>query len=101
MAKVSKIVANEKRKALVERYRERRETLRAAARDTTLGLEERMAASRALARLPRDSSPVRVRHRDQVDGRPRGYVGKVGLSRINFRNAAHRGELPGITKSSW
>lgn len=101
MAKVSKVVANEKRKALVERHRERRSALRAAARDTTLSLAERMAASRALARLPRDSSPVRVRNRDQVDGRPRGYVGKVGLSRISFRNAAHRGELPGITKSSW
>lgn len=56
---------------------------------------------RALSRLPRDASPVRVRNRDQVDGRPRGYVGKVGLSRINLRTMAHRGELPGITKSSW
>jgi len=101
MAKKSKIAANEKRKAMVERYRERRDALRAAARDGSLSLEQRMAASRALSRLPRDSAPARVRNRDQVDGRPRGYVGKVGLSRVNFRSAAHRGELPGITKSSW
>lgn len=101
MAKKSKIAANEKRKAMVARYRERRDELRAASKDVDLSFEERMAASRALAQLPRDSAPARVRNRDQVDGRPRGYVGKAGLSRVNFRSAVHRGELPGITKSSW
>ncbi len=101
MAKKSKIVANEKRKVLVERHRERRDALRAATTDESLSTDDRRDAGRALARLPRDSSPVRVRNRDQVDGRPRGHVGKAGLSRINFRSAVHRGELPGITKSSW
>lgn len=101
MAKRSKVVANERRKRTVERNAERRLALRAASRDINLSLEERMAASRALARLPRDSSAVRVRNRDQVDGRPRGYLRKAGLSRIRFRSAAHRGELPGVTKSSW
>lgn len=101
MAKKSKIVANEKRKVCIERYRERRDALRAAVKDASLSATEREAAVRALSRLPRDSSPVRLRNRDQVDGRPRGYLGKAGLSRVNFRNAAHRGELPGITKSSW
>ncbi|MFT3873412.1 MAG: 30S ribosomal protein S14 [Nocardioides sp.] len=101
MAKKSKIVANEKRKQIVERYRERRDALGAAAKDMSLSASERQAAVRALAKLPRDASPVRVRNRDQTDGRPRGYVGKAGLSRVNFRAAAHRGELPGITKSSW
>jgi small subunit ribosomal protein S14 len=101
MAKRSKIVANERRKRTVERFADRRSALRAASRDTTLGLDERMAASRALSQLPRDSSPARVRNRDQADGRPRGYLRKAGLSRIRFRSAAHRGELPGITKSSW
>lgn len=100
MAKRSKIIANERRKAIVARYAERRAQLKEAVR-TASTLEERMAAARALSKLPRDASPVRVRNRDQVDGRPRGYVGKAGLSRINFRGAAHRGELPGITKSSW
>ena len=101
MAKRSKIVANERRKIVVERLAERRSALRAASKDVTLTLDERISASRALARLSRDSSPVRVRNRDQVDGRPRGHLGVAGLSRIRFRTAAHRGELPGITKSSW
>ncbi|HRL49674.1 MAG TPA: 30S ribosomal protein S14 [Propioniciclava sp.] len=101
MAKTSKIVANQRRIALVERYRERRDALRAQTKDASLTQAERQAASRALAALPRDSSPGRVRNRDRIDGRPRGYVGKAGLSRVRFRHAALRGELPGITKSSW
>jgi small subunit ribosomal protein S14 len=100
MAKKSKIVANERRKAVVERYAARRTALKETVR-TAAAPEERDAAVRALSRLPRDASPVRVRNRDQVDGRPRGYVRKAGLSRISFRKQAHRGELPGITKSSW
>lgn len=56
---------------------------------------------RALSRLPRDASPVRLRNRDQVDGRPRGFVRKAGVSRITFRALAHRGELPGVRKASW
>jgi len=100
MAKKSKVVANERRKQTVARYAERRATLKEAVR-TAVTPEDRDAAVRALGRLPRDASPVRVRNRDQVDGRPRGYIGKVGLSRINLRRLAHAGELPGITKSSW
>ena len=100
MAKRSKIVANERRRRVVARYAERRATLKEQVRTaSTPGARD--AAVRALSRLPRDASPVRVRNRDQVDGRPRGYVGKVGLSRINLRTMAHKGELPGITKSSW
>ncbi|MFT4298149.1 MAG: 30S ribosomal protein S14 [Aeromicrobium sp.] len=101
MAKRSKIVQNERRKQIVERYAERRAELRKASKDESLPMAERMAASRALAKLPRDSAAIRVRKRDQVDGRPRGHVGKAGLSRIRFRNEAHAGHLPGITKSSW
>jgi len=101
MAKRSKIVANERRQATVERYRERRTVLVAATKDPARSPQERTAAAQALAALPRDSSPVRVRNRDQVDGRPRGHVGVAGLSRVRFRSAALRGELPGITKSSW
>ena len=100
MAKKSKVVANERRRRTVERYAARRAELKEAVRTATTA-EERAAAVRALGRLPRDASPVRVRNRDQVDGRPRGYVRKAGLSRINLRTLAHRGELPGITKSSW
>ena len=100
MARKSTIAANERRRATVARYAERRAGLKEAVR-TAATVQERDAAVRALARLPRDASPVRVRNRDQVDGRPRGYLRKMGLSRINLRTLAHRGELPGIRKSSW
>lgn len=100
MAKTSKIVADERRRQTVARYAERRAALKGRVR-TAGTTEERDEAVRLLARLPRDASPVRVRNRDQVDGRPRGYLRKVGLSRINLRTLAHRGELPGITKASW
>jgi small subunit ribosomal protein S14 len=100
MAKKSKIVANERRRQTVARYAERRAALKDAVRSAATS-EEREAAVRALGRLPRDASPGRVRNRDQTDGRPRGYVGRFGLSRISLRTLAHRGELPGVTKSSW
>lgn len=99
MAKRSKIVANDRRREVVARHAERRAQLKETIR--TGSPTERDEAVRALARLPRDASPVRVRNRDQVDGRPRGIVAQTGLSRIRFREHAHRGELPGITKSSW
>ena len=54
-----------------------------------------------LQKLPRNASPVRLRSRDAIDGRPRGVLSKFGISRVRFRDMAHRGELPGITKSSW
>lgn len=101
MAKTSKIAAERKRRALVERYAERRAELKERVRRAEPGSEELAAAVRDLSRLPRDSSPVRLRNRDQVDGRPRGYLRKAGVSRIRFREMAHRGELPGIQKSSW
>ena len=100
MAKRSRIVANERRRQTVARYAARRTAMKETVRTATTA-EAREAAVRALSRFPRDTSPVRVRNRDQVDGRPRGYVGKVGLSRISLRMMAHRGELPGITRSSW
>jgi small subunit ribosomal protein S14 len=101
MAKKSKIVRNSQRRAVVARYAERRAELKRTIADSTSTSEEKAEAQRALQRLPRDASPTRLRNRDLVDGRPRGIVGKVGLSRIRFRDMAHRGELPGITKSSW
>ncbi len=100
MATTAKIAANERRRRTVARYAERRRQLKEQARSaTTLG--ERMEAQAGLARLPRDASPVRVRNRDRVDGRPRGYLRKAGVSRVRFRELAHAGHLPGITKSSW
>ena len=54
-----------------------------------------------LQKLPRNSSPTRAKNRDQLDGRPRGYMRKFGISRINFRERASKGQIPGVTKSSW
>lgn len=100
MARTSKIAANERRRRTVARFAARRAELKEAIR-TASSAGDRDAAVRALARLPRDANPVRVRNRDQVDGRPRGYVRTAGVSRITFRAMVHRGELPGITKASW
>lgn len=101
MAKKSKIIRNEQRREIVARYAEVRAELKRIIAAPASTQEQRAAAQRRLQRLPRDSSPTRLRNRDAVDGRPRGYIGKAGLSRVRFRELAHRGELPGIHKSSW
>ncbi|MCW3157907.1 30S ribosomal protein S14 [Micropruina sonneratiae] len=100
MATTSKIVAQRRRAAVVQRYARRRAELKRLAR-TAESLDERMAAQRALSGLPRDASPTRLRNRDAVDGRPRGFLRVAGVSRIRFRELAHAGELPGITTASW
>lgn len=89
MAKKSMIARDEKRKKLIEKYRAKREELKA-----TGDLE-------GLQMLPRNSSPTRWKNRDVLSGRPRGYMRKFGLNRINFREKASKGEIPGIRKSSW
>ncbi len=99
MATKAKIAANQRRKGVVARYAARRAELKEQVRTGTP--EQREAAQRGLRALPRDASPVRVRNRDAIDGRPRGYLRKAGVSRVRFRKLAHAGELPGITKSSW
>lgn len=101
MAKTSKIVRNEQRIVLAERYRARRDELRARSKDMKLTLEERMEARVALTQLPRNSAHCRIRNRCKVTGRPRGYVGRVGLSRVTLRELAHEGVLPGLSKASW
>jgi small subunit ribosomal protein S14 len=101
VAKKSKIVKNEQRRVTVARYADRRAQLKAIIRSSASSYEQRLAAQRALARQPRDASPVRIRNRDAVDGRPRGHLRKFGLSRVRVRELAHEGQLPGIRKSSW
>ncbi|MEU7484973.1 30S ribosomal protein S14 [Streptomyces sp. NPDC042319] len=101
MAKKSKIAKNEKRRVAVARYAARRAALKAIIRDPKTADEERLSAQRELARQPRDASATRVRNRDSIDGRPRGYLRAFGLSRVNLRGQAHAGHLPGVTKSSW
>ena len=101
MAKKSKIAKNEQRKEIVARYAERRAELKAIIKSPNTSAEDRAEAQYELNRQPRDASPVRVRNRDAADGRPRGYLRKFGLSRVRVREMAHRGELPGVRKSSW
>ncbi len=101
MAKKSSIAKNERRRKMVKRYRERRQELKAIIRETSHPQEERDLAMRTLNKLPRDSSPIRVRNRCFLTGRPRSYYRKFGLSRIALRDLALRGDLPGVTKSSW
>lgn len=101
MAKKSKIARDAQRRAVVERYAPRRAELKEIIRSPRSTAVERAAAAAELARQPRDASPTRLRNRDAVDGRPRGHLRKFGVSRIRLRELAHRGELPGVTKSSW
>ncbi|TLF74753.1 30S ribosomal protein S14 [Nocardia cyriacigeorgica] len=101
MAKKSKIARNEQRKQIVARYAARRAELKELIRNPATPDADRAAAQSALQRLPRDASPVRLRNRDAADGRPRGHLRKFGLSRVRVREMAHRGELPGVHKSSW
>lgn len=89
MAKKSKIVKEAKRREIVERYADIRAELKEKGDYV------------ALSKLPRNASPTRLRNRDALDGRPRGYMRKFGLSRLTFRELAHKGELPGVKKASW
>lgn len=101
MAKKSKIVKNDQRRAIVARHAERRAELKRIIRSPETIVALRLQAQAELARQPRDASPVRVRNRDAVDGRPRGHLRKFGLSRVRVRELAHDGQLPGIRKASW
>lgn len=101
MAKTSKLHRNRQRAEVVDRYAKRRAELKAIIVKPTSSEEEKAAARAELNRQPRDASATRLRNRDAVDGRPRGFLRKFGLSRLRFRDMAHRGELPGVTKSSW
>ncbi|MFE9833663.1 30S ribosomal protein S14 [Streptomyces sp. NPDC005551] len=101
MAKKSKIARNAQRMEVVERYASRRAELKEIIRRSSTAPEERAAARAELCRQPRDASATRVRNRDSIDGRPRGYLRAFGLSRVRMRQQAHAGFLPGVTKSSW
>jgi small subunit ribosomal protein S14 len=101
VAKKSKIARNEQRRAVVARYAERRAELKKIIASPHSNDEQRESALAELQRQPRNASATRLRNRDSVDGRPRGYYRKFGLSRVRLRQLAHNGELPGVTKSSW
>lgn len=101
MAKKSVVLRNEKRIKMAERLFALRKELREKAIDFKLSDEERDAARMKLQSLPRNSAMCRIRNRCQLTGRPRGVYRKFMISRICFREMAHRGLIPGVTKSSW
>ena len=101
MAKCSAIERNKKRRNLVAKNAAKRSAIKQIARNKTLAPEERFAAYMKLAKLPRNSSPVRVRNRCELTGRPRGVYRKFKISRIGLRELASAGHIPGMVKSSW
>ena len=101
MAKTSAIEKNNRRARMIKKYAARRAKLKAMAEDNLLPAEERFAARLKLAKLPRNSSPVRVRRRCDLTGRPRAVYRKFRLSRIALRDLASSGRIPGMVKSSW
>ena len=101
MAKKAVINREQKRRELVAKFAVRRALLLATISNVKLNEEERAAARLKLQALPRDSSPVRLRNRCALTGRPRGTFKKFGLGRIKLREFAMRGEIPGIVKASW
>jgi small subunit ribosomal protein S14 len=101
MAKKSTVNRNETVKRLVKQFAAKREALKAIANDENLSLEERFEARLKLAKLPRNSSKVRIRNRCVLTGRPRGYYRKLKMSRIALRELSSQGQIPGMVKSSW
>jgi small subunit ribosomal protein S14 len=101
MAKNSMIARDVKRVRTANKYSAKRAALRATIKDPNSSSEERDAAVLQLQKLPRDASPCRQRNRCRVTGRPHGFYRKFGLSRNKLREAAMRGDCPGLVKASW
>ena len=101
MAKTSSIEKNKRRTKMVKQYAAKRAKLKAMAVDDKLTPEERFGARLKLAKLPRNSSPTRIRNRCEITGRPRAVYRKFKLSRLALRQLASLGVLPGVVKSSW
>jgi small subunit ribosomal protein S14 len=101
MAKLALINRNEKRRKTVAKFATRRAQLFAITNDLKRSDEDRAEARVKLQQLPRDASPVRVRNRCKLTGRPRGVYRKFGLGRNKLREIAMRGEIPGVIKASW
>ena len=101
MAKKSSIEKNKRRGRLVRQFSAKRRRLLAVANDESKSMEERFEARLKLAKLPRNSSKVRIHHRCELSGRPKGYYRKVKMSRIALRSLSNFGQIPGMTKASW
>ncbi|MET0371863.1 MAG: 30S ribosomal protein S14 [Sphingobium sp.] len=101
MAKLSSINKNERRKKLVKKYAGRYAKLKAIAGDKNADDSDRLIARLKMAEIPRNGNPTRVRNRCEMTGRPRAYYRKFRLCRIQLRDLANKGLIPGVTKSSW
>jgi small subunit ribosomal protein S14 len=101
MAKLAVVLRNKKRRKTVEKFKARRATLLEMIQNPRASDEAREEARAKLQKLPRDASPVRLRNRCALTGRPRGVYSKFGLGRNKLRDLALRGEVPGVIKASW
>lgn len=101
MAKKSMLAREKKRQKTVAKYAAKRMELKSVIRDRSLDSETRWAAQRQLQALPRDANPIRMQRRCEITGRPRGVYRRFGLGRNKIREAAMRGDIPGLKKSSW
>lgn len=101
MAKTSKVAKQQQREVEVAKYAARRAELRKRSKDANISLEERMEARAALGLLPRNSAAVRLKNRCLITGRPKGYIRRLGVSRVLLRELAHEGVMPGLRKASW
>ena len=101
MAKLALTLRNQKRRKTVEKFKIRRAQLFEILHDTRASDEAKEEARVKLQKLPRDASPVRLRNRCALTGRPRGVYRKFGLGRTKLRELALRGEVPGVMKASW
>ena len=101
MAKISMIERELKRGRIVQKYTAKRAALKAIMKDSKSTPEERREAVISLQKLPRNASPTRLRNRCSITGRPKGYYRKFGLGRNKLREAAMRGDIPGLVKASW
>jgi small subunit ribosomal protein S14 len=101
MPKTSAIERNKKRIRLVAKYAKQRAELKAILKRPATSDDEFFAAQKKLQKLPKNALPVRIRNRCSMSGRPRGFRRKFGVSRIQFRELALAGKIPGVIKSSW
>lgn len=101
MAKISIIEREKKRERTVAKYANKRAELKRILKDPNSSEDEKDAARKKFNALPRNASPCRLRNRCRVTGRPHGFYRKFGLSRTKLREAAMRGDIPGLVKSSW
>ena len=101
MAKLSQVLRDQRREALIKKHAEKRAELRKRLNDQNVSIEDKLEIQQQFAKLPRNSCPTRLNRRCKISGRSRGYYRKFQISRIALRELALRGFLPGVRKSSW